>query len=904
MKKHLLLSLFFWFIGTCIYAQDLSKILVDKLYITTLDKVMDDIGAINHLKFEFDREILVQFEVNERPIQKPLNLFLDQQCGEHKLKWYQSPDRVIHIDNKYQQLTSKPQETQKKKTYTGPALKFQINLTGVVKDKQTGEALPFANVGVRGTVLGTFTNADGYFSLINIPSDTSTLMISYIGYKNAIIFLTPDLPLNNLLIEMESQSQTLKEIVVTGEQEQLMHANDKISSLKITPQKLATLPNIGEKDVIRSFQLLPGVSAANESSSNLYVRGGTPDQNLLLYDGFTIYQVDHLYGFFSAFNSNAIKDVQLYKGGFESKFGGRLSSVTEITGKDGNSKGFTIGGEVSLLSFNLYLEVPVGKRFTSLIAFRRSYQGLLYDKIFKQFNYSSEAKQVSFKGGGKEPPGGGASLNTTIQSYFYDINAKFTYRPSPKDIISLSFYNGTDKLDNGSSMGSSGGGGGFSFNMENSDLTRYGNLGGGLRWSRNWNTRIYSNTLISLSNYYSMRDRTSSGTHSGGEGGPGRFNSGISENNNLFDLTFKSDYAYSLNNKHQLSFGVFLTDYIISYKFGETDTSIVLNKNENGILAGGYFQDKIKIFDTKLAITPGVRISFFSPTGKVYFEPRVSLVYNLTKKFKLIAETGKFYQFANRVVHEDILTGSRDFWILSDGDTIPVSSAWHYIAGISYENKDFLASIEGYYKNIDGVTEYSLRFNPTREGTTYAENFYNGIGYATGLEFLLQKKIGNLTGWVCYTLSQAKNKIAIYGDNYFPASQDVTHEFKFVSMYDYKNWSFSLTWLFASGRPYTAPDGAYSVSLLNGTEQTFIDFGSKNSSRLPPYHRLDIGVNYHFKKQDTGNEWGNIGVSIFNVYNRRNIWYREYQIIDGNIIETDKLFLGFTPNITLSLKLR
>ncbi|MCK9203415.1 MAG: TonB-dependent receptor [Bacteroidales bacterium] len=901
MKKQLLPVLFI-LLGVSIgHAQDLSKIVVDKLYIATLDKVIDDIGLSNHLTFEFDREVLLQYEVNERPIQKPLPVFLDQQCGEHKLKWYQDSAHVIHIDYKYQELTSKPQETKLKKTYTGPANKFKINLTGVVKDKQTGEALPFANVGVKGTALGTYTNADGYFTLINIPTDTSTLMITYIGYKNATIFLSPELPLNNLLIEMEPQSQILKEVVVSGVQEELMTTNDKISTLKITPQKLATLPNIGEKDVIRSFQLLPGVSAANESSSNLYVRGGTPDQNLLLYDGFTVYQVDHLYGFFSAFNSNAIKDVQLYKGGFESKFGGRLSSVTEITGKDGNSKGFTMGGEISLLSFNMYLEIPIGKRFTSLIAFRRSYQGLLYDKIFKQFNYVNQVKQVSFNGG-KEPPGS-TSLTSTVKSYFYDINAKFTYRPSPKDILSLSFYNGTDKLDNGNSMGSQGGGGGFNFSMDNSDLTRYGNLGSCLRWSRNWGTRFYSNSLISFSNYYSSRDRTSSGTHSGGEGGPGRFNSGISEDNNLFDLTFKSDLSYTINNKHQLGFGVYFTDYIIAYNFGETDTSIVLSKKDNGVLTGVYLQDRIKLADAKLTITPGIRASYFSPSGKVYPEPRIAAAYNITKNIKLIAETGKFYQFANRVVREDILTGSRDFWILSDGDTIPVSSAWHYIAGISYENKNFLASIEGYYKAINGVTEYSLRFKPTREGATYSESFFNGTGYADGIEFLIQKKTGALTGWVSYTLSQAKNKISVYGENYFPASQDVTHEFKFVSMYDYKNWSFSLTWLFASGRPYTAPDGAYTVNLLNGTEQTYIDFGSKNSSRLPAYHRLDISVNYHFKKQDTGREWGNIGLSIFNVYNRRNIWYREYQIIDGNIIETDKLFLGLTPNLTLMLKL-
>ena len=907
MKRSLLFLFSLPFFASIAISQNIDHILLDTLYLTTMDKVLDDISHRYQIRFAFDRELLSQIEINERPMKKPLSLFLTQECATRKLQWHQEEDSIIYIEEKYESLTSKPvlaeQKIEQKRTYSGPSKKKGFILTGIVRDKSTGEALPFANVGVRGTPIGAYTSSDGFFTLLNVPSDTSTIMVSYIGYKIGYVFLTPDMPVKNLLIEMEAQSQLLQEIIIQGEQEQLMSTNDKISLLKITPKKLSTLPNIGEKDVIRSFQLLPGVSAANESSSNLYVRGGTPDQNLLLYDGFTVYQVDHLYGFFSAFNSNAIKDVQLYKGGFDAKYGGRLSSVTEITGKDGTSKGFNLGGEVSLLSFNLYAEIPIGKRFTSLLAFRRSYQGLLYDKIFKQFNETTEIRQVSFTGQG--PMGRVPSMETKVKSYFYDINAKFTYKPSKKDILSLSFYSGTDNLDNSMNIsGGPGGGGGFSFSMDNSDLTRYGNIGAGFRWTRNWNPRLNGTTLVSFSNYYSNRKRSNSGSHFGGDSGQGSFNSGLNEKNDLVDLSFKSDYSYSLNNSNHFGFGAYFTDYIISYDFGDNDTSMYLSKDDDGILAGLYFQDKIKLFKAKFTVTPGIRFSYFSPTGMFYPEPRLSLSYNINKYFKVIAQTGKYYQFANRVVREDFLSGSRDFWVLSDREKIPVSSAWHYIAGISFEKKSFLASIEGYYKDIDGITEYSMRFKPTREGTTYEENFFQGVGYATGIEFLLQKKFGDLTGWISYTLSEAKNRISIYGDRYFPASQDVTHEFKFVGMYDYRNWSFSLTWLFASGRPYTAPDGAYSINLLNGISQIFIDFGEKNSSRLPAYHRLDAAVNYRFKNKETNNEWGSLGLSIFNVYNRRNIWYKEYQIIDGNILETNKLFLGITPNLTFSMKIK
>lgn len=901
--KRLFLFFFLFLTISSAQAQQVEKILLDTLYIMSMDKVLDDISVKYHVQFAFDRDIISQFKIDERPMKKPLSLFLNQECSSRKLKWYQGADSVIYIQEKYESLTSKPVEAVvQKRSYAGPSSKKGFTLTGVVKDRRTGEALPFANVGVRWTTLGTYTNADGYFTLLQVPSDTSTITITYIGYKTGYVYMSPNIPTINLLIEMEPESQQLKEVVIQGTQDQLMTTNDKISLFKITPQKLSTLPNIGEKDVIRSFQLLPGVSAANESSSNLYVRGGTPDQNLLLYDGFTVYQVDHLYGFFSAFNSNAIKDVQLYKGGFDAKYGGRLSSVTEITGKDGNSKQFTMGGEISLLSFNMYLEVPIGKRFTSLIAFRRSYQGLLYDKIFKQFNETSEIKQVSFKGGG--PMGGMADMESEVKSYFYDVNAKFTYKPSKKDILSFSFYNGTDNLDNSMNVSGGMGGGGFSFNMDNSDITKYGNIGGAFRWTRNWSPKLYGTSLISISNYYSTRDRSNSGTHASGESGQGSFNSDVIEKNNLIDLSLKSDYTYSWNKSNQVGFGLFLTDYLISYDFGENDTSMVLNKEQSGLLGGVYVQDKIKLFKSKLTVTPGVRLSYFTPTTKLYSEPRLSLSYQVNDHFKLIGQTGKYNQFANRVVREDFLTGSRDFWILSDNNTIPVSQAWHYIAGVAFENKTFMASVEGYYKDIDGITEYSLRFMPSREGATYAENFFHGVGYATGVEFLVQKKHGDFTGWVSYTLGQVRNQIDVYGPNYFPASQDVTNEFKIVGMYDYRNWSFSATWLYASGRPYTAPDGAYSVELLNGTTQLYIDFGSKNSSRLPTYNRLDLSVNYHFRSAETKSEWGNVGLSIFNVYNRKNIWYKEYQIIDGNVIETNKLFLGFTPNITLSLKLR
>ena len=214
--------------------------------------------------------------------------------------------------------------------------------------------------------------------------------------------------------------------------------------------------------------------------------------------------------------------------------------------------------------------------------------------------------------------------------------------------------------------------------------------------------------------------------------------------------------------------------------------------------------------------------------------------------------------------------------------------------------------MEAYYKEIEGLTEYSLRFNPSPQGVSYQENFYSGYGYARGLEFLLQRQIGKLNGWVSYTIGEARNHFDVYSTDYYPANQDVTHEFKIVSLYKLKRWDFSASWVFATGRPYTAPSGAYAVSLLDGSTADYFTVTSKNSVRLPDYHRLDLSVNFKLLAGEQGDrkrkEIGYIGLSIFNFYNRTNLWYKQYTIEDNQIIETNINYLGMTPNITLSLK--
>lgn len=893
--------------GACmsLFSQDIENIKLNDWMCCNLHTVLSEISQKHNVKFQYDVDRLQSIGYTTHPFDKPLSLFLDQICKVNDLKYFiAAEDSVIHIVDKREPINI---ETIQAKDVREKAIRvnfdptrFDFAVSGKIIDQKTHEALPYVTIMILGTTSGTTSNVDGFFTLFDVPTDTSTLSLSYIGYQNREIFLTPVLKTSGLFIEMTPQTMGLQEFVVSADKQDILQVSGaQTSMIKLSPKKLNTLPNLGEKDILRSFQLMPGISAANENSSGLYVRGGTPDQVLVLYDGFTVYNVEHLFGFFSAFNSNAIKDVQLYKGGFDAKYGGRLSSVLEISGKEGNQKEFNAAADISLMSLNGYVEFPIGNKTSAIFAARRSWKSPVYNKIFEQFTEENEDPT-----GGIGRPGG-ADMTTTqdTKSYFYDLNGKVTYRPTDKDVIAFSIYNGKDNLDNSiiPQMTNSRLGGDFNLDTENTDLTKWGNTGTSLKWSRQFNERFYFNTLLSYSNYYSKRERSSSGSFTRGDNS-GSISRGLTEDNNLIDLSAKIDGEYKLTQHQQLGFGLQATHNAIDYNYIQDDTLSVINRVSNGEVYSAYIEDKLSLLDRKFTITPGIRYSYFSGTSKNYFEPRLNLMYKLSDKINLKGATGKYYQFAKRVIREDITQGSRDFWVLSDNENLPVSSSLQYIAGISHETKNYLFDIEGFYKKLDNVTEYSLRLERSREGVNYGENFFTGTGQSKGIDFLAQKKQGVVTGWIGYTISQTTSNIPEFGDYDFYASHDVKHEFKTVLTYKWRNWDFGANWIFASGRPYTAPEGGYELTLLDGSTADYINVSVKNGNRLPNYHRMDLSATLNFKLWEESP--ASIAFSLFNVYNHANIWYKEYEIIDNEVLETPVYYLGVTPNITLSIKLK
>ncbi len=777
----------------------------------------------------------------------------------------------------------------------------QVIVTGIVQDEDSGETLPFANITVKGSYIGSATNLDGHFTLLSVPTDTSTLIVSYVGYEIKELKLSKASSAGRLTIKLKATTSALQEVVITEVANKFLNVASGVSHATLATKQLSLLPSIGEVDIFRSLQLLPGVSGTNENSSGLFVRGGTPDQNLVVLDGITVYKVDHFFGFFSAFNANAIKDVQLYKGAFPSKYGGRISSVVDLSGKTGNYEKTRGEFGLNLISANAVLEVPLSKKLSFLFAGRRSFTDVLQSGVYKKIT-GNLLNEDPF-------PGLPNLVNTNINVvaptfYFYDWNSKITFKPNDKDLFTVSFYQGKDFLDKSRS---------FTRTIERQvgnpililgdikENTNWGNSGVSGKWSRQWNPKFYSHTLIAASEYFSKYDRkgylditipAQDSTLFAGQ----EF---TYEDNKVSDLSARIDNEFLVSSKHKLDFGFSFTQSAIRYQNIRNDTLLILDKRQKTNYTALYFSDTWQP-NSRITVTGGVRATYYEMTDDFLVEPRLSGSLKLTDQLKIKAAFGRHFQFINQITNENITGGSRDFWLLADNDQVAVSSATHLIGGISYENNGWLFDTEAYHKDLKGLSEFSLRFR-TGAAIDLNQLFYQGTGTAKGVEFLAQKKSGNYTGWISYTLGRVTYFFPElnYGQK-FPALHDQRHEYKMVHSYQIAEWSFAATFIYGSGKPFSEPAGKYSLELLDGKAPNYISVGPKNGSRLPAYHRLDISVHHFFPMGKKLR--GDLGFSVFNLYNRTNTWYKEYDFSQQPVLVTEVRYLGITPNISLSVK--
>jgi ferric enterobactin receptor len=776
---------------------------------------------------------------------------------------------------------------------------------GKVYDQGEHSPLPYASVRVKKARSGAATDVNGYFHIPYHPSfKGDTLEIRYLGFQTYQVAIG-EIPLQKLMtIELLPKPHSLQDVVISDGSKQTITVSDGASDIVLNPKKISSLSPMGEPDVLRALQNLPGISSNNESASELNIRGGFPDQNLILFDGITVYQPGHFYGVFSAFNAQATKDVQLYRGGFSAKYGGRTSGVLDITGKPGNPQKITGGLGLNLMNTNVFLETPLfNKKGALLLAGRRSFSDIiqstfyrqLFDNIFQQGYIYNQKKRSSYD-----------SLNLSTQPGFVfdDFNTKFTYQLSDKDLLSISAYSGSDLLTYQSSESVTPG-----VTTSTADTLLLKNRGLSTSWARQWSQKFYSKTLFAYSGFRQNHIYQFSREDSSGTG----FWYQFPRENNLNSINLRSDYEWQIMPKHTVSFGAELTNYRVSYRdqwFGDLGQLLDDKDARSSYLLAGYIEDRIQpLKNWELSL--GMRHHYYNKTDQNYFEPRVSVKGILTDKIKFKGAWTRHNQFISNIIEFNGLSVGENFWALADGDTIPVVHAEHFILGAAYETEDFLIDVEFYHKQTSGLVTYAyfLADNPQQDNLEILRtNLINGgNSVARGIDILLQKKQGAYTGWLGYSLSRVDVSFPdINQGNAFPASHDHRHRINWVNVYNFKKLELSLNWTYAAGKPFTDLV-AQNTARTSGNEDLKVGLGQRNASRLPAYHRMDFSAIYHLTSAN--NSWrSKVGINIFNLYNRKNVRDFRYDIVtdpkrnQSQLVSRSRNLLGFSPTLFLNFE--
>jgi hypothetical protein len=750
----------------------------------------------------------------------------------------------------------------------------KYTISGTVKEKSSGETLIGAIVKIKDAG-GTVTNEYGFFS-ITIPEGEYDLSVSYLGYD---VYTLPVSLHQNITqnIVMAEKGTQLGEVVITSVREDANVTRNQMGVVKMDVKTANKLPVImGEKDILKTMQLMPGISSAGDGNSGFYVRGGGPDQNLILLDEAPVYNASHLLGFFSTFNSDAIKDVTVYKGTIPAEFGGRLASVLDIQMNEGNNQDYHVSGGIGLISSKLNVEGPIQKGKSSfLISGRRTYA----DMFLKLSGDESLEKS---------------------KLYFYDLNAKMNYTINDKNRIFISGYFGKDVLGFNDIFG---------FDWGNTTAT--------LRWNHIVNSRLFSNTSLIYSNYNYNIGITSAG-----------FDFDIKSK--IQDFNLKQEFSYYASTSHTIKFGLNSIHHTIEPGniVARSTESQVNNTNvesryawENAVFAS----DEWKITD-KLNLNYGVRVSSFSLLGKGTFyqydgdgntvdssmynsgefvktyvtpEPRISLNYLLNETSSIKAGFSQTAQYLHLMSNSS--TGNpTDLWIPSSQIVKP-QIASQYSLGY-YKNLDenkYELSAEVYYKDMQNQIDYrngaQLNVN-----TKIESELLFGVGRAYGVELFFKKKYGRFNGWVGYTLSRTERKIdGINNGDWYASRYDRTHDISIVGMYDLsKRWTISAIWVYNTGNAVTYPVGKYEQE-----GKTYFYYGDRNASRMPAYHRLDLGATYtKVTKKGHESSWS---FSVYNAYNRYNPYSIAFEQNETNPQQTQAVqtsLFGIIPSITYNFK--
>jgi hypothetical protein len=761
----------------------------------------------------------------------------------------------------------------------------KVTVSGYLKDAASGEALIGATIYVEELKQGTATNAYGFYSL-TIPPENYTLQFSFIGYKTITrkIGLTES---QTMTLSLEEVTEEIAEVIVKGEAANANVERIEMGMEKLPIKTIQKLPAfMGEVDIIRTIQLLPGIQSGGEASAGLYVRGGGPDENLMLLDEAPVYNASHLMGFFSVFNANAIKDIQVYKSGIPAQYGGKGSSVIDIIQKEGNSKQFGFDAGIGNLSSRLTFEGPVIKdKWSFILAGRRTY----YDVLGKAF---------------------GIDELQDNKLYFYDLNIKSNLVINNKNRIYISGYMGDDMFELGEAL-----------------YNRWGNKTATVRWNHIFGEKIFMNISAIYSNYdYNL-------------GVPGESADNFDWSSRIRDYNGKADFTWFLNPNNTIKFG----GNFIHHNFqpgkvtskGDNSMFTDLELSHYNAYENALYVSNEQIISERFSVQYGLRLSHFQQIGEaevrvyenpehpnrdeiletktykkgekigdpfIHLEPRIGMKYTLDYQSSLKASYNRMVQNLHLITNTQSPT-PMDIWLPTSTYIKPLivdQVALGYFR--NFKNNMWETSVEVYYKDMKNVLDYiegaELFLNNSIE-----TELLHGKGNSKGLELLAKKSKGKLTGWIGYTLARTEREIeGINNGNPYPSTYDRTHDISVVSSYQLNNqWNFAANFVFATGNPTSYPVAKYNVQ---GNQ--IYEYSARNSNRIPEYHRLDISATWDFKKNETRKFKQSINFSVFNVYGRRNPYSISPRANEENPNQTDFVRISIIgapiPSITYNVK--
>lgn len=763
---------------------------------------------------------------------------------------------------------------------SGSVFAQKHTVSGYVLDSETGEKLIGAKVFDPVLKVGAVTNTYGFYS-ITVKSDTLKLTASYLGYKtfSTVLVLEKDIELN---IDLSIADIEVDEVVITAEESITESAT--MSTNEIPVEQIKKLPALlGEVDVIKTLQLLPGVQSGSEGSSGLYVRGGSPDQNLVLLDGVPLYNVQHLFGFFSVFNADALKNVTLIKGGFPARYGGRLSSVLDINMKEGNLNEFHGEGSIGIVASKLTLEGPIKKGKTSfLVSGRRTYIDLLAKPFIKA------ASDGDASGG----------------YYFYDVNAKVNHIFSDKDRLYLSGYFGRDRFyandrytfNNGPTE----------FTYEDKFGLAWGNVIGALRWNHLFSNKLFSNLTVTYSNY--DFDVFANFTDSETTAGNTITNSSSADYvSGIRDFSAKLDFDFYAAPNHLIRFGAYgihhtFTPGVTQIKFNQSggpgiDTTFGSQKTQ-GIETGIYIEDEIKL-GSRFRANVGLHASGFAVNKEFY----TSLQPRFTSRFMLDENWALKGSFATMAQYLHLLSNSNvglptDLWVPAT-DRIKPQTSWQGALGFARNlwDRQFEFSVEGYYKYMNNVIAYKEGAAFLSIDEDWQDKVEVGDGWSYGAEVLLQRKKGRTTGWIGYTLSWTNRQFEnLNGGNVFPYKYDRRHDLSIVLSHKINDKiDIGASYVYGSGYAVTLPvarqQGIHPSPLYQfGYLDNIPVIEARNDYRMRDYHRLDFGINFTKEKKKYTRVWN---FSVYNVYSRRNaffLYFDEHPTENRQVLKQVSLF--------------